>query len=54
MSQVNFTHQSIVWMRQLLDEIGLSFINEKPSILLADNNPANDLSKEEIITSGNQ
>jgi hypothetical protein len=49
-----FTHQSIVWMRQLLDEMGLSFINEKPAILLADNKPANILSKEDIITSGNQ
>ena len=49
-----FTHQSIVWMRQLLDEMGLSFINKKPGILLADNKPANILSKEDIITSGNQ
>ena len=40
-----FTHQSIVWMRQLLDETRLSFINEKPAILLADNKPANILSK---------
>ena len=45
-----FTHQSIVWMRQRLDEIELSFINEKPAILLADNRPANVLSKEDIIT----
>jgi hypothetical protein len=49
-----FTHQSNVWMRQLLDEMGLSFINENPAILLADNKPANVLSKEGIITSGNQ
>ena len=48
------THQSIVWMRQLLDEMGLSFIIEKPENLLADNKPANILSKEDIITSGNQ
>ena len=41
-------------MRQLLDEMGLSFINENPAILLADNKPANILSKEDIITSGNQ
>ena len=41
-------------MRQFLDEMGLSFINEKPAILLADNKPANTLSKEDIITSGNQ
>ena len=49
-----FTHQSIVWMRQLLDEMGLTFINEKPAILLADNTSANILSKEDIFTSGNQ
>ena len=49
-----FTHQSIVWMRQLLDEIGLSFITEKPEILLADSKPVNIVSKEDIITSGNQ
>ena len=48
------THQSIVWMRQLLDEMGLSFINEKPAILLAGNTPTNILSKEDISTSGNQ
>ena len=48
------THQLIVWMRQPLDEMGLSFINEKPAILLAENTPANILSKEDIITSGNQ
>ena len=48
------THQSIVWMRQLLDEMGLSFLNEKLATLLADNKPANILSKEDNITSGNQ
>ena len=34
--------------------MGLSFINEKPAILLVDNKPANILPKEDIITSGNQ
>ena len=48
-----FTHQSAVWTRLLLDEMGLSFINEKPAILLVDK-PTNILSKEDIITSGNQ
>ena len=41
-------------MRQLLDEMGLPLINEKPAILLADSKPANILSKEDIITSGTQ
>ena len=42
------------WTRKLLDEIGLSFIIEKPAIYLADNKPVNILSKEDILTSGNQ
>jgi hypothetical protein len=49
-----FTNQCIVWMRQLFDNMGLHFLNDKPSVLLADNKPANILSKEDIVTSGNQ
>ena len=49
-----FANQSIVWMRQLFEEMGLMDLIAKPFVLLADNKPANILSKEDIISSGNQ
>ena len=49
-----FANQSIVWMRQLFEEMGLTELIAKPFVLLADNKPANILSKEDIISSGNQ
>ena len=49
-----FANQSIVWMRQLLEEMGLSELTAAPYTLLADNKPANILSREDIVSSGNQ
>ena len=49
-----FANQSIVWMRQLFEEMGLMDLIAKPFVLLADNKPTNMLSKDDIISSGNQ
>ena len=51
---MSFANQSIVWMRQLLHEMGLDEIIEKPTVLLADNRAANTLATEDIVTNGNQ
>jgi site-specific DNA-cytosine methylase len=47
-------NMSVVWMRQLLFEMGLSEFIEKPTLIWADNRPANILSQEDVITTGNQ
>jgi hypothetical protein len=49
-----FANQAVVWVRQLLQEIGLQSMIQEPTIVLADNKPANILSKEDIVTTGNQ
>ena len=49
-----FANQSIVWLRQLLMEMSLESLVSDPTLLLADNRPANTLSVEDIVTSGNQ
>ena len=51
---MHFANQSIVWLRQLLEEMGLKDLIKNPTILWADNKPANILSKEDIVGSGNQ
>ena len=49
-----FANQAIVWMRQLFMEMGLDEYIKEPTVLFADNIPANTLAKEDIVTSGNQ
>ena len=51
-----FANQAVVWIRQLLQEIGMLSMLEEPTVVLADNKPANILSKEDnvIVTTGNQ
>ena len=49
-----FANQAIVWMRQLFMEMGLDEYVKEPTVLFADNIPANTLAKEDIVTSGNQ
>ena len=49
-----FANQSIVWMRQLLEEMGTYESIAASSTLLADNKPANIISREDIVSSGNR
>ena len=49
-----FVNQSFVWMRQLFAEMGLQRFIPGPTLLLADNRAANILSREDILTNGNQ
>ena len=49
-----FANQAIVWLRQLFAEMGLDEYAKDPTVLFADNIPANTLAKEDIVTSGNQ
>ena len=51
---MHFANRSIVWLRQLLEEMGLHELLQEPTVLWADNKPANILSKEDIVGSGNQ
>jgi len=47
-------HQLLVWLRQLLDEMGMHHMTEIPTVIYADNTAANKLTQEDIVTSGNQ
>jgi hypothetical protein len=49
-----YIHQALVWFRQLLTEMGLTELLNKPTIMLADNLAANNLSQEDVISHGNQ
>ena len=51
---MSFGNQAIVWMRQLFMEMRLDGYVKDPTVLFADNIPANTLAKEDIVTSGNQ
>ena len=51
---MSFSNQAIVWMRQLFMEMGLDEYVKDPTVLFADNIPANTLAKEDIVTSVNQ
>ena len=49
-----FAHQAMVWMRQLFQEMDLDHLIEHSTLMFGDNKPANILSKEDVVTSGNQ
>ena len=49
-----YMHQTLIWFRQLLGEMGLQNLIAKPTITLADNLAANTLSHEDVVTHGNQ
>jgi hypothetical protein len=51
---MHFAHQGLVWFRQLLEELGLDELIDRPTVMFADNRPANILSQEDIVTMGNQ
>jgi len=49
-----YAHQELSWIRNLMTEMGLGYVIEKPTVMFADNTAANKLSKEDIVTHGNQ
>jgi hypothetical protein len=51
---MHFAHQGLVWFRQLLGELGLDDLLDRPTVMFADNKPANTLSQEDIVSMGNQ
>jgi len=44
----------VVWMRQLMQEIGMGFRVKEPTIVYGDNEAANKLTKEDFISTGNK
>ena len=51
--QIMMCAKHVVWLRQLLAEIGLEFIVDKPTVIYGDNNQANNLCTDNMVTSGN-
>jgi hypothetical protein len=49
-----YSHQYLAWFRNLLREMGLESLITAPTVMFADNNAANTLSKEDVVTHGNQ
>ena len=49
-----YAHQHLIWIRQLLEEMGLGYLLGEPTVMFADNVAANTLSKEDVVTHGNQ
>ena len=45
--------KQIVWLRQLMEEIGLGAYLSQPTVVYADNKQANNLCKEDVVTAGN-
>ena len=45
---------SVVWMRNLFDDINLSYITNAPTIIYGDNEAANRLTRQDFVSSGNQ
>ena len=50
---LTFCIKQIVWLRQLMNELGLWSYIAKPTMVLADNRQANNLCMEDIVTNGN-
>ena len=46
--------KAIIWMRQLIDDMGLGDVIKMPTILFGDNVCANNLSREHFVSTGNQ
>ena len=49
-----FAHQQLVWVRQLLEEMGIDSAIKRPTVMFGDNKAANILSMEDVVTHGNQ
>ena len=51
---LSMTTKQIVWMRQLMLEVGLAETVAQPTLIYADNKTANQWANDEMITQGNQ
>ena len=51
---MNHAAKHTVWLRHLLEEMGLAKYVSEPTILLGDNQQAGKWSREDMITSGNR
>jgi len=49
-----YAHQYLAWFRNLIREMDLEHIIQAPTMMFADNKAANTLSKEDVVTHGNQ
>jgi hypothetical protein len=49
-----YAHQQLIWIRQIIQEMGLGMLIQMPTVMFADNKAANTLSREDIVTHGNQ
>ena len=47
-------NQAVIWLRQLLYELEFLELIEEPTLVYGDNRQANELCKEDLITSGTQ
>lgn len=45
---------SVVWLRNLFDDINLSYVTNVPTIIYGDNEAANRLTRQDFVSSGNQ
>ena len=50
---LHYCIKQIVWMRQMLVEIGLADLVSSPTMIHADNKQANNLCNEDVVTAGN-
>ena len=51
---LNHASKQMIWMRHLLEEMGLGHFVSEPSVMLGDNKQANKWAREDMITSGNR
>ena len=51
--QIMMCAKHVVWLRQLLNELGLSFVVDAPTVVYGDNRQANNLCRDNMVTSGN-
>jgi len=49
-----YAHQYLAWFRNLLREMDLEDVIKQPTVMFADNKAANILSKEDVVSHGNQ
>ena len=49
-----YAHQYLAWFRNLIREMGLEELIQMPTVMFTDNKAANTLSKEDVVTHGNQ
>ena len=51
---IHWAVRHIVWLREMLIEVGLAEIVEDPTVIFGDNRAANGLCEQNMVTQGNQ